>query len=83
MQTITITVADDGQISVDTQEDGKPQGEPYQCKSMEECLKFVQSVMSEESGEPSGVEEAPENYAQLWNEESSKRGKQGASLEMY
>jgi len=73
MQTITITVADDGRISVDTQEDGKPQGEPYQCKSMDECLKFVQSVMSEESDETSGEDESPEDYSRMWSEESKKR----------
>jgi hypothetical protein len=83
MQTITITVADDGQISVDTQEDGKPQGEPYQCKSMDECLKFVQSVMSEESGEPSGEAEAPEDYSRMWSEESNKRTAMSNSQSMF
>jgi hypothetical protein len=85
MQQITITVDDSGKISVDTQENGQPAGEPYECESMDECLQYVKSIMSEEQGETPEEQttEGPENYEQLWNEESKKRGEQMAAPGMY
>lgn len=87
MQTITIKVEDDGKISVEVNEDGLPAGEPYDCKSPDECLQYVKSVMAEESGEAtqsSGeAPEAPENYARMWREESKKRGQQAAAPGVY
>ena len=79
MQTITINVGDDGRITVDVEEDGQPVGEPYECQSLNECLQYVKSVMTEESGEAPGETEQPENYARMWREESKKRGVQAAA----
>ena len=82
MQQITITVDDDGKITVDVQEDGQPAGEPYACESMDECLDYVRSVMSEEQGEPAEEQgsEPAEDYAAMWNEEAKKRPKQSAMM---
>lgn len=83
MQTITINVDDDGQITVDIMENGEPAGEPYECQSPEECLQYVKSVMTEESGEMPGEMEKPENYKRMWAEESKKRGEQMSAPGMY
>lgn len=85
MQQITITVDDSGKISVDVQEDGKQAGKPYECSSPEECLKYVQSVLSEESNESpeEAKTEGPEDYAAMWQQESQKRGAQAAAPGAY
>ena len=74
-QLITINIDDDGKIMVTAEEDGQQMGEPYECDSPEECLQFIESIMTEEKGETpeEGMNEAPEDYAKMWKEESKKR----------
>lgn len=56
---ITITMDDEsGQLTVEA--DGK---EPYMCESTEECLDYVEGLLS---GGEMGAEE-------MWNEEAEKR----------
>ena len=81
MQTITITVGDDKTIMVDVEEDGQVVGEPYQCESAEECLQYVQSVMSkgpmaDDSMADESMADGSErsDYSSMWNEESKMRG---------
>lgn len=62
MQTITITIADDGRIVVESE--GQ---EPYTCNSSEECMEYLEGVIG---GEANG-EEA------MWNEEADKRSQPG------
>lgn len=71
MQQITITVGDDGTMSVETSEGG----EPYQCKSADECMQYVGMILKEESGESPQEQatEGPENYGQMWQQEAQKR----------
>ena len=71
MMQLTITLEDDGRIIVESPE----MEEPYECDSMQECLQFVERVMSEEQGEGSGEQmtEGPENYEEMWNEEAERR----------
>jgi hypothetical protein len=83
METITITVGDDKKITVTTEGDeqsGQPgqEGEgnaPYECKSADECLKYVGMILKEEMGESSQEEatEGPEDYGQMWQQEAQKR----------
>jgi len=88
METITITVGDDKKITVTTggdesenqQPGGQPgqmqQGEqPYECKSADECLKYVGMILKEEMGEGAQEEstEGPEDYGQMWQQEAQKR----------
>lgn len=66
---ITINVDDQtGAITVEA--DGR---EPYSCQSTEECLDYLEGLMT--GGEP--AEEAGEgeemNAATMWNEEAAKR----------
>lgn len=65
MQQITISVGDDGNITVETSEGG----EPYQCQSTDECLQYVGMILKEESGEGPQEQstEGPENYGQMWS----------------
>ena len=74
-QTITIEVGDDGRILVTAEEDGQPMGEPYECDSPQECLQFIESIMTEDMGESPEEEttESAENYESMWNEEAGKR----------
>jgi len=71
MQQITITVGDDGTMTVETSEGG----EPYQCQSAEECLQYVGMLLKEESGEGPQEQstEGPENYGQMWEQEAASR----------
>jgi len=71
MQKVTITVGDDGNITVETSEGG----EPYQCQSTDECLKYVGMILKEESGESPQEQstEGPENYGKMWEQEAQKR----------
>lgn len=74
-QTITIELSDDGQITVTAEENGQPAGEPYQCDSVEECLRFVGDMLGEEGGESPEEQktEGPEDYQSMWNEEAASR----------
>ena len=71
MQQITITVGDDGKLTVETSEGG----EPYQCQSPDECLQYVGMILKEESGESPQEQstEGPENYGKMWEQEAQKR----------
>jgi hypothetical protein len=71
MQQITITVGDDGNITVETSEGG----EPYQCQTVDECLQYVGMILKEESGEGPQEQsaEGPENYGQMWEQEAASR----------
>lgn len=68
MQTITITIDDDGQITVEA--DGR---EPYACSSPDECLDYVEGVMrGEEPAEEAGEMQSGD-MAEMWNQEAAKR----------
>ena len=71
MKQITITIEDDGRITVESPE----LEQPYQCESIEECKQFVGQMLDEESGESPGEQagEGTENYEQMWNEEAQRR----------
>ena len=71
MKQITITIEDDGRITVESPE----LEQPYQCESIEECKQFVGQMLDEESGESSEEQagEGTENYEQMWNEEAQRR----------
>ena len=71
MKQITITMQDDGTISVESSEGG----EPYQCKSIDECRQYVDKMLAEEAGESPEEQatEGPENYGKMWNEEAGSR----------
>lgn len=71
MQTITITVQDDGRITVE----GSEFAEPYECDSAAECAQFIESVLTEESGESPAEQqgEGKEDYAAAWDEEAQAR----------
>ena len=71
MRQITITLADDGRIQVESSEGGKP----YMCKDTEECLQYLQSMLTEETAESPQEQatEGPEDYAATWNQEAQKR----------
>lgn len=70
-KTITIEIADNGQITVTSDE----MQEPYQCESIDECRQFVDKMLSEEAGESPEEQatEGQENYGQMWNEEAASR----------
>jgi hypothetical protein len=70
-KTITIEIADDGQITVTSDE----MQEPYQCKDAAECSQFVTKMLEEETGESPQEQatEGQENYGQMWNEEAASR----------
>lgn len=75
MQTITITLEDDGRITVEAE--GQ---EPYQCESSDECLQYVEGVMREEQGEapgPEGAEASEPDMATMWDQEATKRSQTG------
>lgn len=71
MKTITITIGDDGAITVESSEGG----EPYQCKSIDECRQYVDKMLAEEAGESPQEQatEGPEDYGQMWNQEAANR----------
>ena len=80
MKTITIEIDDDDQTTVSV-DDGMQHAETQQFESAQEGLAFVQSVISEEAGEPAGEAEpgeSSENYGQMWRQEANKRGKMRA-----
>ena len=52
MKQITITIGDDGQITVESSEGG----EPYQCQSIDECRQYVDKMLAEEGGVLDGLE---------------------------
>jgi len=70
-KTITIEMADDGQITVMSSEGG----EPYLCESIDECRQYVDNMLAEEAGEgpQEQATEGPEEYGQMWNEEAANR----------
>lgn len=70
-KTITITLDDNGQITVESSE----QEQPYVCESVAECRDYVDQMLAEEEGESPEEQttEGPENYESMWNEEAGKR----------
>lgn len=70
-KTITIEIADDGRITVTSDE----MQEPYECKDSQECAQFVTKMLEEETGESPQEQatEGQENYGQMWNEEAASR----------
>lgn len=65
---IVITLADDGQITVEV--DGQ---EPYVCASSDECLAYLEQLMGGgELAEEAGEGEEPD-VATMWNEEAARR----------
>ena len=71
MKQITITIEDDGRITVESPE----LEQPYQCESIDECKQFVGQMLDEESGESPEEQagEGTESYEQMWNEEAQRR----------
>ncbi|NBT76518.1 MAG: hypothetical protein EBT15_11270 [Betaproteobacteria bacterium] len=71
MKTITITMADDGTLTVDSPD----MDQPYQCESVDECLEYVSDMIKgEESNEPYQAEEKAEpDVKAMWNQEAAKR----------
>jgi hypothetical protein len=71
MKQITITMQDDGTISVESSEGG----EPYQCESIDECRQYVDKMLAEEAGESPEEQatEGPEDYGQMWEQEAANR----------
>lgn len=65
MRQITITMSDDGQLTVEA--DGQ---EPYQCSTTEECLEYVEAMLK---GEESTDEMPSGDMAAMWDEEAAKR----------
>lgn len=68
MKQITITIEDDGRITVESPE----MQEPYRCESIDECKQFVSQMLDEEAGEEQ-MSEGPEDYEAMWNEEAQRR----------
>ena len=68
---LTITMQDDGQITVE----GPEMEQPYTCDSIAECAQFVEKVMQEESGESPEEQatEPKESYQEAWNQEAASR----------
>lgn len=64
---ITITVQDDGRITVETDAGG----EPYECSSVDECLDYVRGEMTESGEQDESAGE--ENAEAMWNEEADRR----------
>lgn len=71
MKQITITMEDDGSITVASDE----MQEPYKCKSIDECRQFLDKMLAEEAGESPEEQatEGPEDYSKMWNEEAGAR----------
>ena len=72
---LTITMQDDGQITVE----GPEMQEPYTCDSIGECAQFVEKVLQEETGESPEEQatEPQENYGDMWDQEAQKRNQPG------
>lgn len=70
-KTITITMEDDGSITVASDEMQKP----YKCNSIDECRQYVDKMLAEEGGESPQEQatEGPEDYGQMWNQEAQAR----------
>ena len=70
-KTITIAIADDGRITVTSDE----MQEPYECNSSEECVQFIDQMLKEETGESPQEQatESQEDYGAVWNEEAANR----------
>ena len=68
MQQITITIGDDGQMTVEA--DGR---EPYACSSPEECLDYVEGLLTGEEAAEEPGEMPSGDMATMWNEEAAKR----------
>lgn len=68
MKQITITVQDDGKITVEDSAGGAP----YECQSTDECLEYVGQLLN---GQPPGEEPAipTEDYGQAWEREAASR----------
>ena len=71
MKQITITLEDDGTITVASDE----MQEPYKCNSLDECRQFVDKMLSEEAGESPEEQatEGQEDYGQMWDQEAANR----------
>lgn len=71
MRQITITMADDGRITVESPD----MEQPYTCDSVDECLEYVSDMLKgEEANEPGQAEEAAEpSMEAMWNEEAAQR----------
>ena len=78
MRQITITLADDGRITVESEQDGKPSGKPYECSSVDGCLEYLSDMIKgEEANEPGQEqEEAEPSTEAMWNQEADARAKQ-------
>jgi hypothetical protein len=70
-KTITLEMADDGTITVMSDD----MQEPYVCESVEECMQYLSDVLGGASGEAPEEQtmEGPEEYGQMWNEEAASR----------
>jgi hypothetical protein len=70
-KTITIEMADDGTLTVMSDE----MQEPYVCESSAECMQLIGDMLGGESAEASEEQtmEGPEQYGQMWNEEAANR----------
>jgi hypothetical protein len=71
MKQITITIGDDGRITVESSEGG----EPYECQGMDDCRQYVDKMLAEEGGEGAQEQamEGKEDYGQMWNQEAKNR----------
>lgn len=72
---ITVTVEDDGRITVD----GPEMEQPYECDSASECGQFIERMIGEESGESTQEQatEPKESYEEAWNQEAQVRKQPG------
>lgn len=70
-KTITIELADDGTITVMSDE----MQEPYVCASSQECVQFIGKMLAEERGEAPEEQatEGQEDYGQMWEQEAASR----------
>lgn len=71
MKQITITIGDDGRITVESSEGG----EPYECQGMDDCRQYIDKMLAEEGGEGAQEQamEGEEAYGQMWNQEAKNR----------
>ncbi|CAB4159642.1 hypothetical protein UFOVP715_60 [uncultured Caudovirales phage] len=70
-KTITLEMADDGTITVMSDD----MQEPYVCESIEECMQYLGDMLGGASSEAPEEQtmEGPEEYGQMWNEEAASR----------
>jgi hypothetical protein len=70
-KTITLELADDGTITVMSDD----MQEPYVCESLAECMQYLGDMLGVEGAAASEEQtmEGPEEYGQMWNEEAASR----------